>query len=60
VVDPCDAVDIEQAVPQIARTRARCTCGSCAGSVPVVLDEIEGYRFELGKARMLREAPTCW
>jgi transketolase len=25
------------------------------GNVPVVLDEIEGYQFELGKARMLRE-----
>jgi transketolase len=25
------------------------------GNVPVVLDEIDGYRFELGKAKMLRE-----
>jgi transketolase len=25
------------------------------GQVPLVLDEVEGYRFELGKAKMLRE-----
>ena len=25
------------------------------GQVPLVLDEVEGYRFELGKAKMLRD-----
>lgn len=25
------------------------------GSVPLVLDEIEGYKFELGKAKLLRD-----
>ena len=55
VVDPCDAVDIEQAVPQIAAHEGPVYMRLLRGNVPVVLDEIEGYRFELGKARMLRE-----
>ena len=55
VVDPCDAVDIEQAVPQIAAHKGPVYMRLLRGNVPVVLDGIEGYRFELGKARMLRE-----
>jgi transketolase len=55
VVDPCDAVDIEQAVPQIAAHKGPVYMRLLRGNVPVVLDEIEGYRFELGRARMLRE-----
>ena len=55
VVDPCDAVDIEQAVPQIGAHKGPVYMRLLRGNVPVVLDEIEGYRFELGKARMLRE-----
>jgi len=55
VVDPCDAVDIEQAVPQIAAHKGPVYMRLLRGNVPVVLDEIDGYRFELGRARMLRE-----
>jgi transketolase len=55
IVDPCDALDIEQAVPQIAAHKGPVYMRLLRGSVPLVLDEIEGYKFELGKAKMLRE-----
>jgi transketolase len=55
IVDPCDALDIEQAVPQIAAHQGPVYMRLLRGQVPLVLDEIEGYRFELGKAKMLRE-----
>lgn len=55
IVDPCDALDIEQAVPQIAEHQGPVYMRLQRGQVPLVLDEIEGYRFELGKAKMLRE-----
>lgn len=54
IVDPCDALDIEQAVPQIAAHRGPVYMRLLRGNVPLVLDEY-GYRFELGKARMLRD-----
>lgn len=56
IVDPCDALDIEQAVPQIAAHKGPVYMRILRGSVPLVLDEIEGYKFELGKAKMLRES----
>ncbi|MDH0092593.1 transketolase family protein [Achromobacter mucicolens] len=55
IVDPCDALDIEQAVPQIADHQGPVYMRLLRGQVPAVLDDIEGYRFELGKAKMLRE-----
>ena len=55
IVDPCDALDLEQAVPQIAEHKGPVYMRILRGSVPLVLDEIEGYKFELGKAKMLRE-----
>jgi transketolase len=55
IVDPCDALDIEQAVPQIAAHPGPVYMRLLRGQVPLVLDEIDGYRFELGKAKMLRE-----
>ena len=59
IVDPCDALDIEQAVPQIAAHPGPVYLRLLRGQVPLVLDEIEGgigtYRFELGKAKLLRE-----
>ncbi|MDB5897923.1 MAG: transketolase [Ramlibacter sp.] len=55
VVDPCDALDLEQAVPQIAAHKGPVYMRILRGQVPLVLDEIEGYKFELGKAKMLRE-----
>src|SRR6187431_1487691 len=54
-VDPCDALDIEQAVPQIAEHTGPVYMRLLRGQVPLVLDEIEGYRFELGKAKVLRD-----
>lgn len=53
IVDPCDALDIEQAVPQIADHPGPVYMRLLRGNVPLVLDEIEGYRFELGKAKRL-------
>jgi transketolase len=54
IVDPCDALDIEQAVPQIAAHNGPVYMRLLRGSVPLVLDEYD-YRFELGKAKMLRD-----
>lgn len=54
IVDPCDAVDIEQAVPAIADHPGPVYMRLLRGQVPVVLDEYE-YRFELGKAKLLRD-----
>ena len=55
IVDPCDALDIEQAVPQIAAHKGPVYMRLLRGSVPLVLDQVEGYRFELGKAKLLRD-----
>lgn len=54
IVDPCDALDIEQAVPQIAEHAGPVYMRLLRGSVPLVLDEYD-YRFELGKAKLLRD-----
>jgi transketolase len=54
IVDPCDALDIEQAVPQIAAHKGPVYMRLLRGSVPLVLDEYD-YRFELGKAKLLCE-----
>jgi transketolase len=53
VVDPCDAVDIEQAVPALASAPGPTYLRLLRGAVPRVLDEYD-YRFELGKAAELR------
>jgi transketolase len=54
IVDPCDALDIEQAVPQIAAHNGPVYMRLLRGNVPLVLDDYD-YRFELGKAKLLRE-----
>lgn len=54
VVDPCDAHEIEQAVPAIASHQGPVYMRLLRGQVPLVLDEY-GYRFELGKAKLLRD-----
>jgi transketolase len=54
VVDPCDALDLEQAVPQIAAHPGPVYMRLLRGNVPLVLDEYN-YRFELGKAQLLRD-----
>ena len=52
IVDPCDALDIEQAVPAIAAHDGAVYLRLLRGQVPVVLDDYD-YRFELGKAKLL-------
>lgn len=54
IVDPCDALDTEQAVPQIAAHNGPVYMRLLRGNVPLVLDEYD-YTFELGKAKMLRD-----
>ncbi|MEV0696994.1 transketolase C-terminal domain-containing protein [Saccharopolyspora sp. NPDC050389] len=53
IVDPCDAVDIEQAVPQLAAAEGPTYLRLLRGKVPTVLDEYD-YSFRLGKAAVLR------
>ncbi|MEM5401199.1 transketolase family protein [Paraburkholderia unamae] len=54
VIDPCDALDIEQMVPAIAAHKGPVYARLLRGNVPAVLDEYN-YQFELGKAKMLRD-----
>src|SRR5580693_8944380 len=54
IIDPCDAVDIEQAVPAIVAHKGPVYMRLLRGNVPLVLDEYD-YKFELGKAKLLRD-----
>ena len=54
IVDPCDALDTEEAVPQIAAHAGPVYMRLLRGNVPLVLDEYD-YKFELGKAKLLRD-----
>ncbi|RYE50209.1 MAG: transketolase family protein, partial [Hyphomicrobiales bacterium] len=54
IVDPCDALDIQQAVPAIAAHQGPVYMRLLRGRVPLVLDEYD-YTFELGKAKLLRD-----
>lgn len=54
IVDPCDAIDIEQAVPAIADHNGPVYMRLLRGNVPIVLDKYD-YQFELGKAKLLRD-----
>lgn len=54
IVDPCDAVDIEGAVPAIAAHPGPVYMRLLRGQVPVVLDGYD-YRFVLGRAALLRD-----
>ena len=54
VIDPCDAHEIEQVVPAMASHQGPVYMRLLRGQVPLVLDEY-GYRFELGKAKLLRD-----
>ena len=54
IVDPCDSVDIAQAVPQLAASDGPTYLRLLRGKVPTVLDEYD-YTFELGKAKVLRD-----
>jgi transketolase len=53
VIDPCDALEIEQVVPAIAAHQGPVYMRLLRGQVPVVLDEYD-YKFELGKAKLIR------
>lgn len=53
VIDPCDSLEIEQVVPQIAAHKGPVYMRLLRGNVPLVLDEYN-YKFELGKAKLLR------
>jgi len=54
IVDPCDALDTEQAVAAIAAYDGPVYMRLLRGKVPLVLDEYD-YTFELGKAKLLRD-----
>jgi transketolase len=54
VIDPCDALDTEQAVSAIAAHHGPVYMRLLRGKVPAVLDDYD-YTFELGKAKMLRD-----
>jgi transketolase len=54
VIDPCDGLEIEQAVPAIAAHRGPVYMRLLRGQVPAVLDEY-GYKFELGRAKLIRD-----
>lgn len=54
IVDPCDALDIEQAVPAIVDHNGPVYMRLLRGQVPLVLDEYN-YTFQLGKAELLRD-----
>jgi len=54
IIDPCDALEIEQAVPAMSAHKGPVYMRLLRGNVPVVLDEY-GYKFELGKAKLLRD-----
>lgn len=53
IIDPADALEIEQAVPAIAAHNGPVYMRLLRGNVPLVLDEY-GYKFEIGKAKSLR------
>lgn len=54
VLDPCDAIDIEQMVPAVADHKGPVYMRLLRGQVPVVLKEYD-YTFEIGKAKMLED-----
>jgi transketolase len=54
IVDPCDALDTEQAVAAMAAHQGPVYMRLLRGKVPLVLDEYD-YKFELGKAKLLRD-----
>lgn len=53
VIDPCDAIEIEQAVPIIANYDGPVYMRLLRGKVPKVLDKYN-YQFSLNKAQLVR------
>ncbi len=58
IIDPCDALDIEQATPAIASHPGPVYMRLLRGNVPMVLDRYD-YRFEIGKAKLLRDGDSA-
>jgi transketolase len=54
VIDPCDATELTQAVDAIAAYEGPVYMRLLRGKVPVVLNP-DDYRFELGRAKLLRD-----
>ncbi len=54
VIDPCDAIEIEQVVPAIAEYNGPVYMRLLRGNVPKVLDQYN-YRFKLGKTQLLKD-----
>jgi transketolase len=54
VIDPCDALDIEQATAAMVDHPGPVYMRLLRGQVPLVLDEYD-YKFEIGKAALLRD-----
>ena len=54
ILDPCDAHEIEQAVPAMSAHKGPVYMRLLRGNVPCVLDEY-GYTFEMGKAKLIRD-----
>jgi len=54
IIDPCDALEIEQATRAIADHPGPVYMRLLRGNVPLVLDRYN-YRFEIGKAALLRK-----
>ncbi|WGF88527.1 transketolase family protein [Marinivivus vitaminiproducens] len=53
VIDPCDALDVEQATEAMTAYCGPVYMRLLRGQVPLVLDRYD-YRFELGKAKLLK------
>ena len=54
VIDPCDALDIEQAVPAIVAHEGPVYMRLLRGQVPAVLGDYD-YSFEFGKAKLISD-----
>lgn len=54
IIDPCDATELKQVVRAVADIPGTVYVRNLRGKVPVELDERE-YRFELGRAKVIRE-----
>jgi transketolase len=56
IVDPCDAIDVAEAVPAIAAHEGPVYMRLLRGKVPsVIRRHCPNYKFELGKAKLLRD-----
>lgn len=54
IIDPCDACEIEQIVPEIADHKGPAYLRLLRGKVPAILKDYD-YKFEIGKAKLLED-----